>query len=150
MQINSIMWEKAPSTSTDADCEGFSMYLGLSSSATLSTSSFDGNYISGTKTLVYSTPLLTIDMDDPWGQIDLDTPFYYDGSENLIVEIQWDNGTEDNSYYNIEWNAGPDRCIYQQKEPDIKSYYGVPHMFLVGDLALEGNTFAGIKVELGR
>lgn len=150
IEISSIMWEKSPITSTNADCEGFSMYLGLSSAPTLSTGSFDGNYNSGTRTLVYSTSLLTIDMADPWAQIDLDTPYFYNGSDNLIIEIQWDNGTEDNSYYCNEWTAGANRCVYQQGGSGITSDSNLPHMMLVGTLALEGNTFGGIKVELGK
>lgn len=150
MDISSIRWHKHPLTSSDAEDEGFTIYMGLCASDQLSAGSFEGNYISGTKTLVYSTDLLFLDMADEWAEIVLDESYWYSGTDNLIIEIQWDNVSHDNSYYNHEWLAGDDRCIYSQAFPDILSYGFLPHMILVGTLHLDNSTFAGIKVELGQ
>ena len=150
MTINSVRWHKNPLTSTNAEDEGFSIYMGLCSSDQLSTSSFDGNYISGTKALVYSTSLLVVDMADEWAEIGLDDSYLYNGTDNLIIEIQWNNASHSNSYYNHEWLAGDNRCIFTQASPEILSYGFLPHMILAGTLSLENSTFAGIKVELGQ
>ena len=151
MEIGSISWHReASNTFTDADCEQFTLHLGYAVADTLSTDSFDGNYIPGSKTLVFSTPLLTLDMDDEWSQIVLDEPFFYNGEGNLIIDIQWDNGTEDNTYYNWNWIAGENRCISIHGSSGILSDNLVPHMIFSGSLALENSTFGSIKVELGR
>jgi len=150
MQINSMKWHKNAATLSDAQCEGFSIYLGLCADDQLSNSSYDGNYIAGTKTLVYSTDPLFVNQADEWAEIILDEPYWYNGTDNLIIEIQWDNATHDNSYYNHEWLAGDNRCIFTQSSTDILSYNMLPHMILAGSLSLENSTFAGIKVELGR
>ncbi|MCK5840993.1 MAG: hypothetical protein KAH31_02405 [Candidatus Sabulitectum sp.] len=151
VEISSIQWHKhAEFTSTDAEDEDFKLYLGLCGSDQLNTGSFDGNYISGTKTLVYSSDLLIVDMDDEWAEIVLDDPYWYNGTGNLIIEIEWANETHDNSYYNHEWYAGDNRCVFSQGSPDIVAYGFLPHMILAGTLALENSTFASIKVELGQ
>ncbi|MCK5785384.1 MAG: hypothetical protein KAH54_02365 [Candidatus Sabulitectum sp.] len=54
----------------------------------MSSSSFDGDYIPGTKTLVYSTSLLVVDQNSDWKEIVLDEACFYNGSDNLIIEIQ--------------------------------------------------------------
>ncbi len=149
-EISSIKWHKNPQTSTDALNEDFRLYLGRCESDQLNTGSFDGNYASGTKTLVFSSDLLVVDMADDWAEIVLDDPYWYDGTDNLIIEIEWANETQDNSYYNHEWYAGNDRCVYSQGSPDIVSYGFLPQMILVGSLSLDNSTFAGIKIELGR
>lgn len=126
------------------------MYLGLCAADQLSDESFAGNYITGSKILVFNTALLVVDQTGEWAEIVLDVPFFYNGIDNLIIEIQWDNESNDNSYYNHEWTAGDNRCIYTQYTPVIMSYNKIPHMILTGELSLENSTFAGIKVELGR
>ena len=150
MQINSLKWHKNPYTSTDAQCEGFSIYLGLCANEQLSSSSFEGNYISGTKTLVYSTSLLMVDQTSDWKEIILDESYFYNGTDNLIIEVQWENASWSNSYYNHEWMAGENRCIFRQDAPDILAYNMLPHMILAGSLSMENSTFGEIKVELGR
>ena len=150
MTINSVRWHKNPLTSTDAEDEGFSIYMGLCSSDQLSTSSYDGNYISGTKTLVYSNNHLVVDMADEWAEITLDDSYWYNGTDNLIIEIQWENASHSNSYFVHEWLAGDNRCIFTQLTPDTNSYEYLPHMIFVGAASLENSTFAGIKVEVGQ
>ncbi len=149
MDINFLQWHSHASTTEDAECDSFTIHMGLCSSDQLSLGSFDENYISGTKTLVYSTDLLIVSMTDEWPEIELDNPFFYNGTDNLIIEISWNNETHSNIYNVYEWFAGTNRCIVSENHSDIKSYPFLPHMKLFGDLALENSTFASIKVELG-
>lgn len=149
MDINILEWHNHGSTTEAAECDGFTINMGLCSSDQLSLGSFDENYIGGTKTLVYSNDLLVVSKADEWPEIELDTPFFYNGTDNLIIEISWDNETHDNTYNVHEWFAGTNRCILSANHSDIESYPFLPHMKLSGYLALENSTFASIKVELG-
>ncbi|MCK5131797.1 MAG: hypothetical protein KAR40_06545 [Candidatus Sabulitectum sp.] len=148
MQINSIKWHKV-STGSNAICENFSLYLGLCASDQLSNNSFDGNYISGTKTLVYSTNVLTVNQTPEWPEIILENSYWYNGTDNLIIEVQWENTSISNTYYCHEWVAGSNRCIYKQGSPNIVYDSVLPQMVLSGVFSLENSTFASIKVELG-
>ncbi len=150
IDLTSIQWHRHPVPAEDADCEGFKIYMGLSTSDELSSGSFDENYIAGTKTLVFSTDLLSIPNTVDWVDIELDTPFIYNGSNNLIIEISWDNGTETNEFNCHNWFAGNDRCIYKINDFGITPSQFMPQMILSGSpQALENSTFASIKVKLG-
>ena len=124
--------------------------MGLCSTDQLSPGSFDGNYVTGTKTLVYSTALQFVDQNQEWSEIVLSTPYAYNGTDNLIIEVQWENASQSNSYYNHEWFAGDNRCIYTQSSPAILQYGFLPQMILSGTFSLDNSTFAEIKVELGQ
>ena len=148
--INSLQWHKFPTTDQDANCANFSIYMGLCATDQLSGDSFEGNYITGTKTLVYSSALQVVSASTEWPEIGLATPFFYNGTDNLIIEIQWEDNPQPNLYYNWVWFAGDSRCIYAQGSPEIKVWNSIPHMNLIGTEALENSTFAQIKVELGQ
>ncbi len=149
MDINFLEWHKHAAVVEDAECADFTIHMGLCSSDQLSLDSFDKNYVSGTKTLVYSTDLLSVSHTEDWPKIDLDTPFFYNGTGNLIIEISWENEIQSNIYNVNEWFAGTNRCIFSANHSDIAAYPFLPHMKLSGNLALENSTFASIKVELG-
>ncbi len=56
-------------------------------SSNLSTT-FSNNYI-GTLMEVYNNPSYTFDASTGWFQFDLDNDFEYDGTHNLIVQVEW-------------------------------------------------------------
>ncbi len=85
--------------------------------------------------------------------IEFDQPFWYNGSDNLLIDIYYPQGWSCAAVHN--WEAGPARSLV-----DLFPYYGspgstgdlynlVPYMVLEGELELMGMTFGGIKVELG-
>ena len=150
MDINTLQWHKHAIATQNEECPDFRIYMGLCSSDQLSSGSFEENYISGTKTLVYSTDLLTLSKAVEWVEIELDSSFPYNGSDNLIIEISWDNGTVANEYKCHEWYAGADRSLHNINQEGIVSHPCLPHMIISGSpQALENSTFASIKVKLG-
>lgn len=130
--------------------ENFELYMGLCSSDVL-TNSFEGNYVSGSKILVFDANPLIISPDgNDWSTITLETPYWYNGQDNLIIELLWDNATNDNAYYSGQWDSGANRMLYQQTTPVLNLSSWIPHMRLSGDLSLSQSTFAEIKYLLGK
>lgn len=86
--------------------------------------------------------------------ITFDQPFWYNGVDNLLIDICYPDGWACAGVHN--WEAGPARSLV-----DLFPYSGsagatgelftkVPYMILEGELELMGMTFGGIKVELGQ
>lgn len=149
MIINSIQWHRDSVYVVDATCNNFQMHMGLCASNQLNNESYEGNYITGTKTLVYSGTV-NISRDLEWKEIVLQKPFIYDGTDNLIIEISWTKRTAD-SYYCQSWYAGNKRALYSRK-PYAPTYYTrIPHMIFTGttSTSLERSTFGEIKVLIG-
>lgn len=85
--------------------------------------------------------------------IEFDEPFYYNGTDNLLIDIYYPLGMVEAAVYN--WEAGPSRCVMDMFTP-----YGsagstgelvskLPYMILEGELELAGLTFGRIKLILG-
>lgn len=147
-EIQAISWKYISIVPT-ATCENFTLHLGYCSSDELGMS-FEDNYISGTKTLVFSAdPLVMSPGGDNWSTITLDSPFWYSGTDNLIIEVQWENQSIANSYYCGRWDSGQNRTLYQQNTPDNYLSVFVLHMLLEGTESLDQTTFGRIKIELG-
>lgn len=147
MEINTLAWLRTPIGEPQASFNDFEIHLGLCASDEL-TDTFDDNYIPGTKTLVFSGSPFTI-MADPeqWAEIPLDTPYWYNGSDNLIIEVTWSDGS--GTFYVYKWVTGSLRCL--------EAGYGmgsgmlttdVTHIQITGDVGLEPSTFAEAKSTL--
>jgi hypothetical protein len=69
---------------------GVRIYASHTSRTSLS-STFADNYNGNTPVLVYSNSSLFLNIpENAWGQINFDSIFAYNGSDNLLIEIQWD------------------------------------------------------------
>ena len=78
------------------------IYMGLTSNSTFATES---SWIPLSQlTLVYSGPLNC--SVQGWNTINLQTPFYYDGSSNLVVAIDDNSNQYDGSSYTFNYTAG--------------------------------------------
>jgi hypothetical protein len=147
MDINTLAWKRTPIGDPSATLDEIEIYMGLCATDELGTT-FEDNYIPGTKTLVFSSSPFTISADpEEWAEVTLDTPFWYNGSDNLIIEVTWPNGS--GSFYVYKWSSGSDRSL--------ESGYGgttgtlsqdVSHLQLIGDVGLEPSTFAEVKASL--
>jgi hypothetical protein len=147
-EIEAISWKYSVRV-PEVFCENFTIYLGYCNSDELGMS-FDDNYIPGSKTLVYSSSQLSLTPDqDNWSRVLLDTPFWYNGTDNLIVEVQWDNSSTYNSHFCGRWESGANRTLWQQTTPSNNLSTTVMHMLLEGSESLDHATFGRIKVELG-
>jgi len=122
MTIGSIAWQRGGSSGSDTGYyNNFKLYMGLASSDQLSDNFLD-NYVPGTRALVYETPTQTMSAaPDQWMTIALDTPFWYNGTDNLIVELIWSGGS--NMFFTYKWNTGASRAL--ENDSDIHAPTGV-------------------------
>lgn len=111
---------------------------------------FDANYISGTKTHVYDHDNVTLTgVAGEWLTIPLDQSFYYNGSDNLIIEFAWPSGED--AIYAWGWIDTKNRSVYG--EFDVSSGTVTDESLLMrlngSPYALSPATFGSIKATLG-
>ena len=59
------------------------------------TTSFENNYEGNQDTVVFSRSSFSLNSDPPgWKEMTFDTPFAYNGTDNLLIEIRWASGTD--------------------------------------------------------
>ena len=125
------------------------IYLGHTDLAELG-EEFEANYIAGTKTLVYdhSPEQLNAGAPGEWLTIQLDQSFWYNGTDNLVIEIDWPSG--DNAIYVWGWIDNVNRSLagtYENATGNLS--WESLLMRLNGTLSLEPVTFGAIKATLG-
>jgi|WetSurMetagenome_2_1015567.scaffolds.fasta_scaffold01784_7 hypothetical protein len=152
MTIESIAWQRTDDGEGDsvAVFPDFHLYMGLCDSDQLGTE-FEENYIPGSRVLVFDASPLTAQGDPGgWFEIQLETPFWYDGSSNLIVELDWEGAT--GSFHTYRWNTpGVPRSL-KAPTPDGPTGFlssEMSELMLDGAFGLTGCTFGRIKVLLG-
>ena len=136
-----------PGNPAQATFYDFEIYMGLCEHDMLS-SSFEGNYIPGTKVLAFSSDTLTISLNPgEWYDFDLEIPYWYDGQDNLILDFMWSGGyTSDECLYTWHWDTGTIRSISGSYSGSTGTMSSMMVMVnFIGELALEQATFAGIK-----
>jgi hypothetical protein len=146
INIESLTWKRFPSPEDQGTFQDLKVYVGLCDTDVLGTT-FDDNFMPGTKTLVlsgspYSTPVVPV---NGWFDITFDTPYWYNGQDNLLIEVEWSSG--DGSLYSWSWEGSGIRCIfapYGQSTASV-SNPNVPHLRINGTLELSQSTFGGIK-----
>lgn len=119
---------------------------------TFLTTNFEANYSGGTPTAVFELDTLSIDWSNSspdWNGFNLDTPYPYSGSENLIVEFRYLG--DDGHSVNARAASLPsgDRCL---SGPHPSSSTGSFMSFLTSmrihfnPQNLERSTFGSVKV----
>ena len=118
-------------------------------------STFTDNYIEGSLIEVVCIDSLSLNAGcgEPL-EIVFDQPFHYNGEDNLLIDIYYDQGFCESSVFN--WEASPARsvCTFIFPPGSTPSQTGtlssmMPYMIIEGEMELAGMTFAGIKVVLG-
>ena len=146
IEIESLSFKRHFSGHSQGTYNDYSLYMGLCSSDELGTN-FDDNYIPGTRILVMSSSSYTTPSAAPneWFDNILDTSFWYNGVDNLIIEIEWSSGT--GSLYTWHWDASGQRCIIGPYGASIESEISsvMPNIKLNGVLSLSNSTFGQIK-----
>lgn len=85
--------------------------------------------------------------------IELDNPFYYNGTDNLLIDIYYPTGYCYSQVYN--WEAGMNRALLDfifgsgSGGPTGELFEYLPFMVIEEYEDLSQNTFGGIKVILG-
>lgn len=146
MTISSVAWQRGGSSgSASGTYNNFKLYMGLCSSSEL-TSTFADNYIPGSRVLVYETASQVMSAGpDEWMTITLDTPFWYNGEDNLILELEWQGGA--NMFYTYMWETGASRGLiadYPWMEQGTLST-SMSELGFDGDLGFVQVTFGAIK-----
>ncbi len=147
MTISEISWQRGGSSgSASGSYNSFKLYMGLSAASEL-TSTFADNYLPGTRVLVYETGTQFMSgQPDQWMTITLDTPFWYNGVDNLVVELEWVGGV--NMFFTYMWPTGANRGL--MNKTDVGSRTGtlsqnMSELMFDGPSALEPATFGSIK-----
>ncbi len=146
MTIDSFSWKRCPGGDPQGTFYDMKIYMGLCSSDELG-STFDDNYISGTRIEVMSASPYTSQTVgiNEWFEFVFDTPFWYNGQDNLLIELEWSDGA--GSLYTWHWNAGTNRSIYglYGESTSLVQQSTAPNLRLNGTLSLTNSTFARIK-----
>lgn len=147
MTIDTVSWQRAGSLGDSPAWFGsFRIYMGTTELDELTTS-FDDNYTPGTRKLVYQPGTQTMQAEpDQWVDMVLDTPFEYDGEENLVIEVIWNVSAE--KFYTYAWNTGSCRALLNTD--DLQDPTGYRQQFMSRlrfseEQTLDQVTFAAIK-----
>lgn len=148
--IESISWIRAVGGEPHAFFEDMAIYMGSTEIDEL-TLVYEDNYTPGTRTLVLDAPpSYAVEALNPndWFTITLDTPYWYDGVNNLIIEIEWSSGL--GSLYTWHWDSGSPRKVIGAYGASSGDYVDstVPNIKLNGTLSLEDSTWSSIKSSL--
>ncbi|MCD4777277.1 MAG: hypothetical protein K8S15_14675 [Candidatus Aegiribacteria sp.] len=148
IEIESFSWKRSVGGEPQGSYNDLKIYMGLCSSNQLGLN-FDDNYITGTKILVLSSSLYTTPSVNPneWFDIVFDTPFWYNGQDNLLIEIEWSSAAGSDALYSWHWDGGANRCIFGRYGSSAALFpkVEVPNLRLNGTLSLTNSTFARIK-----
>ncbi len=145
IQIDQIGMVRFLTGNDKVHLQGFEIYMGYCSSDTLE-SNFEQNYIPGSKQLVYSMADGWIQANGigEWFDLQLDTSFWYNGTDNLLIDFIWTWGDVD--IYVYAWDSGSPRSMFGGAGSATgNTDTAVLHMTLQGSLELKSTTFAQIK-----
>ncbi len=148
IEIEDFSWKRHVSGDPQGTYSDLKIYMGLCSSNELGLN-FDANYIYDTKILVLSSSSYTTTSVGPneWFNVTFDTPFWYNGQDNLLIEIEWSAAAGTDALYTWHWDGGANRCVFGRYGSSTGLFQGVdvPNVRLNGTLSLETSTFAQIK-----
>jgi len=151
MTIEQISWQRGGSAgSATGQYNSFKLYMGAAAGSEL-TDTYEANYAAGTKTQVYATGSQIMQAGtDEWMTITLDTPYVYNGTDNLIIELEWVGGA--NMFYTYMWDTGANRGL--MNKTDVTSPTGtlstsMSELMLTESMSLEAVTFGSVKATLG-
>lgn len=148
--IGSISFKRSPIGGEGfVEFELFRIYVARCTTDQLS-EQYDQNWIDGTRVLVYdhSDVSITSGGTDEWFAVPFDTPYFYPGADNLLIEFQWYGGAH--SIYNWGWNAGVARAVtggYGEVWGSAET--AIPHLLINGMLDLAPTTFGALKAAAG-
>jgi len=153
-EISSIAFE-IPASSGISYAKEFSLSM-VSVENDFLVETFSENYMPGSLVEVYYSDSLLLTQGSASAKelvLELDTPFFYNGVDNLLIDIYYPDGSCWCGNYG--WQAGTARGVYNQFLPGTgggpTGYLSdwIPYMVLEGTQSLEQSTFAAVKVIIG-
>lgn len=150
VEITSIGWHRGTGGTPTASFGNLNIYLGYCPNETLGTS-FLENYVQNSRTLVHHSDDITVaEGTDDWFYIDLDTPFWYNGTGNLIMEITWDNGSGSVQNYHFDTPMTPTRLKSADPLGETGFLSSVRCQFMLeGSQELSPGSFGRVKIIMG-
>jgi hypothetical protein len=111
------------------------------------TENFNNNYAGNTPIMVADDDPLNITTDDGWWAVPDFTPFYYNGADNLIIEIRWQ---DDNEVSVVMWHfdSGTDRFLLAKVYNAVTGTTSTKmnrFRLTVGSSAIESSSLGRIK-----
>ena len=145
MEITELGWKRTPGGIGSASFTSFRIYMGYCSSDELG-ESFPDNFDPGTRIRVLDRPSYSISGEvEQWITQTLDTPFYYNGSGNLIIEYEWETGT--GNVYIYGWATETGRGLLGGYGSSTGSPLMLAHyQQLIGELGLAPVSFGEAKL----
>ena len=156
--VTEIGWQIHPTAATPAEFSGMKVYMGLCADESLG-STFEDNYIAGTRTLVYQNSLEVLSgAAGDWATVTLDDTFQYNSDEgNLVIEVTWDSCVNHKSLYVYSWDTGAIRAVGNTQagapsNPTGSLSSAMPRIILTGNAAgnLTSMTFGAVKNVCGQ
>ena len=149
--IESISWKRGTTgTTSDGSYNDFNIYLGYTDLDMLTTE-FNENYTPLSRTLVHHRDPQTLSAEpEEWFTIELDSPFWYNGVDNMIMEITWNTSSGNPSSY--EFNTPMTPVSVKSADPVGNSGFlsSMRCQFMLdGTQSLENGTWASVKVLVG-
>lgn len=152
MNISALSCQRfTPGETVEGTFYDFEIYMGLTDQDMLS-STFENNWLPDTRQLVFHRDTMTIsNSPEEWVDFGFDQGFWYNGEDNLIVEVMWSSAdTDDSCMYTWHWNTGSIRSINGEYSNPTGTMGSLLIMFrFQGELSCSTDTFAGIKSTLG-
>lgn len=151
MLINSIAWLRSPAGNDQGHYYDVEIYMGLCASDQLG-AAFEGNWVPGTKTLVFSDDQLDLAASaNEWEPVELDTPYWYSGQQNLLYEVSWGSANPSYSFYTWQWETGSARTVYATNLGSANGILSTKLSMLQfeGTLGLDLSTFGEVKASFG-
>lgn len=151
MEIYALGFNAGPGSDASGVYNDLTILMGTTSLESL-TDTFDNNWAEpGVQVMNQASYEITGVVPGEWFVFDLDDPYTYDGSSNLLIELTWQGpaaapGT--GSVYTWYWVTSGNRVL-SATDPSASTGFASPycnHIRLDYDpLHLEAMTFAGIK-----
>jgi hypothetical protein len=136
VEITGIYFHRGEAGSRSGDFGDFRISMGLCDGDSL-TETFENNWMGSTMTEVFSRETVILDVGaGEWFGFRFDTPYFYGGTHDLLVEISWTGGS--GSIYNYQEQVGEGRLCLQAGSAQSSTGYWSPRRC---QFALEGTLY---------
>lgn len=151
MSITALSFRAGTGSDPQGPYDNLGILMGHTGLSAL-TDTFDDNWsTSGTTVLSAPNYYITGVTADSWVEFQLDTPFAYDGSSNLLIEVVWDGPAAplgEGSIYTWQWVVPENRVLTAISASAATGLLQtVSHNMLLEyePMALEAMTFGAVK-----
>jgi hypothetical protein len=136
LEITGLYFHRGAIGARTGEFGDFRILMGLCNADSLG-EAFDGNWLGNTMTEVFSRETVRLDVGaGEWFGFRFDSPYFYGGSHDLLVEISWTDGS--GSIYNFHEETGSGHLCLQAGSSSSATGYWRPTR---SQFALEGTLY---------